>query len=271
MELGDRFRSGRKFINKFLWIICIPIVLNLTELFSYQLIYKTNYLPITKLFIIKIGIISAPPSVGFLLEDFPSPLLHYNGISGLRGIIYEFNLFNVFLMITFILITSFISSGYFSIISAKEESTPGIKNFFINGNENWYKFFILHIIEFIPFAFGIVNNKFVFLAFINVIFMYVDYSIAVDGGRLKDNFKKGILFLFNNLGLTIKMAFYYGMIFSLLSMAVHFLGSLGTIGIIIDIIIVAYFGVAVNRAVLEVYTFVSKYDIKLFLDSDGVF
>lgn len=261
MDLGDRFRSGREFINKCLWIIGIPIVLNLTELFSYQLIYKTNYLPITKLFIIKIGIIQAPPSVSFLLEDFPSPLFQYNSISGLRGIIYELNLFNVFLMITFILIRSFISSGYFSVISAKEESRPGIRNFFINGNENWYKFFILHIIEFIPFVLAIVNNGLAFLAFINVIFIYVDYSIAVDGGKLKDNFRKGISFLFNNLGLTIKMAFYYGMIFSLLSIVVHFLGSLGTIGIIIDIIIVAYFGAVVNRAVLEVYTFANKYDI----------
>lgn len=218
-------------------------------------------MPITKLFTIKIGIIPAPPSVSFLLEDFPSPLFQYNSIGGFRGIIYEFNLFNVFLMITFILITSFISSGYFSVISAKEESRPGIRNFFINGNENWYKFFILYIIEFIPFVLGIVNNKFAFLALINVIFMYVDYSIAVDGGRLKDNFKNGISFLFDNLGLTIKMAFYYGMIFSLLSIIIYFLGNLGTIGVIIDIIIVAYFGAVVNRAVLEVYTFMNKYDI----------
>lgn len=262
MELGDRFRSGREFINKFLWIIGIPIVLNLIQLFSYQFIYKTSYLPITKLFTIKIGIIPAPPSVSFLLEDFPSPLFQYNSISGLKGIIYEFNLFNVFLMITFILITSFISSGYFSVISAKEESRPGIRDFFINGNENWYKFFILHIIEFMPFAFGIVNKNFAFLALINVIFMYVDYSIAADGGKLMDNFKKGISFLFNNLGLTIKMAFYYGMIFSLLSIVIYFLGGLGTIGIIIDIIIVSYFGAIVNRSILEVYTFMIKYDVK---------
>ncbi|MBE6069589.1 MAG: hypothetical protein E7211_18155 [Clostridium lundense] len=262
MELGDRFRGGREFINKFLWIIGIPIFLNLIQLFSYQFIYKTSYLPNTKLFTIKIGIMPAPPSVSFLLEDFPSPLFQYNSISGLRGIMYELNLFNVFLMITVILITSFISSGYFSVISAKEESRPGIRNFFISGNKNWYKFFILYIIEFIPFVFGIVDNKFVFLALINVIFMYVDYSIAVDGGRLKDNFKKGISFLFDNLGLTIRMAFYYGMIFSLLSIVIYFLGGLGATGVIIDIIIVAYFGSVVNRAVLEVYTFVSKYDIK---------
>ncbi|MBM7868656.1 hypothetical protein JOC70_000125 [Clostridium pascui] len=261
MELGDRFRSGREFINKFLWIIGIPIFLNLTQLFSYQFIYKTNYLPITKLFTIKIGIIPAPPSVSFLLEDFPSPLFQYNNIRGLRGIIYEFNLFNVFLMITFILITSFISSGYFSVISAKEESRPGIRDFFINGNENWYKFFILHIIEFIPFALGIVNKRFAFLAIMNFIFMYVEYSIAVDGGRLNDNFKKGISFLFNNLGLTIKMAFYYGVIFSLLNIVVYLLGSLGTLGVITDIIILAYFGAIVNRAVLEVYTLISKYDV----------
>lgn len=54
-------------------------------------------------------------------------------------------------MITFILITSFISSGYFSVISTKKESTPKIKDFFINGNENWFKFFIVHIIRYTPF------------------------------------------------------------------------------------------------------------------------
>lgn len=258
MDLGDRIRNSREFINKSLWVISIPIVLNLAQLFTYMYIYKTSYEAIRKLFTIKIGIISAPPSVSFLLEDFPSPILQYNSNSGLRGIIYELNLFNVFLMITFILITSFISSGYFSVISTKEESTPKIKDFFINGNENWFKFFIVHIIRYTPFLLGIVNNGFMFLVIINVIFMYVDYSIAVDGGMLRDNFKKGISFLFNNLGLTIKMAFYFGMIFSLLSVVVHILGSFGIVGVIIDIIIVAYFGAIVNRAVLEVYTLVNK-------------
>lgn len=55
------------------------------------------------------------------------------------------------------------------------------------------------------------------------------------------------------------MAFYFGFIFSLLSLVVYALAKLSMVGIIVDIIIMAYFGAAVNRAVLEVYSTLNEY------------
>lgn len=254
MQLGEMFSSSRRFINKLLWVVCIPVILDIIQLISYQHIYETDYVPIRKLFIIKIGIISSPPSVNFLLEDFPSAIFQYNN-SGFKGIINEFIVFNILFMITFVLISSFIHSGYLSVIGGANEKGVGIKEFFIMGNRNWFKFFILQIIQFIPMILIIIKRELIILGFINIIFMYVDYSIVADEGNIRDNFRKGINFLFNNLGLTIKIAFYSGFIFSLLSIPIYFLAGFGIIGIIIDIIIIAYFGTVINRMVLEVYTY----------------
>ena len=257
MILGEVFSRSRKFINKILWIAFIPIILDLAQLFAYLYIYKTDYTPVTQIFTLKVGIISSPPSVDFLLGDFPSVIFQYNS-SGLKGIINEITLFNVFFMLTFMLIISFVHSGYLSVLGAKPDSNIFIKDFFILGNKNWFKFFILHIIQFIPMSLMLINKNFMWLAFLNVIFFYVDFSIVIDEGKLWNNFKKGISFLFSNLGLSIKMAFYFGFIFSLLSLVVYALAKLSVVGIIIDITIMAYFGAAVNRAVLEVYSTVNE-------------
>lgn len=263
MQLGEIFSKSRKSINNFLWIICVPIFLDLTDLFAYQYIYKTNYTPLTKIFTIKIGLISSPPSVKFLLEDFPSAIFQYNNNNGFKSIIDGFTLFNVFFMITVMLIVSFINSGYLGILGTKEENHVGIKDFFVLGNLNWFKFFILTIIQFIPMFFIIISREFIVLSmilgFISIVFMYVKYSIIVDEVDIKENFSKGFYFLFDNIGLTIKMAFYFGFIFSLLSMGIYWLASLGTIGVIIDIIIMAYLGLIVNKSVLEVYRINTSY------------
>lgn len=256
MQLGEIFSKSRKSIKNFLWIICVPILLDLTDLFAYQYIYKTTYTPLTKIFTIKIGLISAPPSVKFLLEDFPSAIFQYNN-NGFKSIIDGFTLFNVFFMITVMLIVSFINSGYLGILGTKEENHIEIKDFFVLGNLNWFKFFILTIIQFIPMFLIIISRELIVLSmilgFISIVFMYVKYSIIVDEVDLKENFSKGFFFLFDNLGLTIKMAFYFGFIFSLLSIGIYWLASLGTIGVVIDIIIMAYLGLIVNKSVLEVY------------------
>ncbi|KOA18847.1 hypothetical protein CLHOM_27860 [Clostridium homopropionicum DSM 5847] len=253
MPLGDMFSSGRKFINKFLWIILIPIALDLWQLFAHEYFFKTNYIPIKRLFSLKLGIISSPPSVNFILEDFPPVLLQYNS-NGLKGIIYEVSLFNVFFMITIILITSFINSGYLSVLGGKEEGKIFIKDFFIMGNKNWFKFFVLHLIQYIPVILILFAKEFMVLGLLFILFFYVQYSIVIDEGRISENFIKGMSFLSNNLRLTIKMALYFGFIFSLLSILVYVLTSFSTVGIVLDIIIVAYFGAVVNRAILQVYT-----------------
>ena len=97
------------------------------------------------------------------------------------------------------------------------------------------------------------NKNFMLFSFVSVIFVYVKYSFIVDEVSILKNFRLGIVFLFNNLGLTIQMALYFGVIFSLISLVDFLMLNLGTIGIIIDIVICAYVGAGTNRAVLEIY------------------
>lgn len=253
MSLGEMFSSSRKFINKFFWIILIPIALDLCQLFAHEYFFKAEYIPIKRLFSIKLGIISSPPSVNFILEDFPPVLFQYNN-NGLKGIIHEVSLFNVFFMLSITLITSFIQSGYLSVLGIEEEGKISIKDFFTMGNKNWFKFFVIQLVQYIPVILILYAREFIVLGFLFILFFYVQYSIVVDKGKISDNFLKGMSFLFSNLGLTIKMALYFGFIFSLLSILVYILTSFSTVGIIIDIIIIAYFGAVVNKTVLKVYT-----------------
>lgn len=253
MRTSQRFRESIRFITyKILWIILVPILLDLVSLFSWEKIFHTMYNPAEKLFLIKLGFIDAPPSVQFLLEDFPSPLLKYVS-SGMTGIINGFSPFNVALLITIMLVRSFISSGYMSIIGTSPPEKIKVREFFIRGNKNWPKFFVLGCLSWIPMLLAIFNKDFMFLSFISVIFVYVKYSFVIDEVGILENFKLGILFLFKNFGLTIKMALYFGLIFSLISSVVLPIARFGNIGVIIDIVICGYLGACVNRAVMEIY------------------
>lgn len=88
--------------------------------------------------------------------------------------------------------------------------------------------------------------------------LYVKYSIVVDDVSLIDNFKLGIRFFFENLRLTIKMAFSFGISFSLVGIGIYPLASMGFKGIVLGAIITAYFGAVINKAVLEIYREVSE-------------
>jgi hypothetical protein len=253
MSISERFGEGCKFIgSKILWIVFIPIVLDLANLFSWEKVYHTVYHPVQKLFVIKLGFIEAPPSVSYLLENFPTPLFKYDN-SGVSGIISRITPFNAVLFITVMIVESFLHSGYLNIIGTSFEEKVRIRDFFIKGNRKWHKFFLLDCVTWIPIMLAGFNKNFIFLSFINVIFVYVEYSFVADEVSILKNFLLGIEFLFNNLGLTIKMALYFGLIFSPISLVVFPLANLGTIGIVIDIIICAYFGAATNRAVFEIY------------------
>jgi hypothetical protein len=253
MSISERFSEGCRFIiSKVLWIIFIPIVLDLANLFSWEKVYHTVYKPVQKVFLIKLGFVGAPPSVNFLLEDFPTPLFKYDN-NGFSGIINSFSLFNAALFITVLLIVSFLNSGYMSIIGTSYVEEVRIRDFFIKGNRKWHKFFLLDCITWLPIILMIFDENFMFLSFVSVIFVYVKYSFVTDEVSILENFTLGISFLFNNLGLTIKMAVYFGIIFSLFSVVVFPLAKLGSIGIFIDIVICAYFGAATNRAILDIY------------------
>lgn len=252
MSISERFSESFKFITKRLWIIFIPIILDLANLLSWEKVYHTTYNPTQKMFMLKLGFIGAPPSVNFLFEDFPMTLFKYDSGS-FTGIINKISIFNAGLFITVLLITSFLSSGYLSIVGTSFEKKASIKDFFIKGNKRWAKFLILNLITGLPIILTIYDKNFIFLSFVNIIFVYVKYSFVTDEVSILKNFGLGIAFLFNNLGLSIKMALYFGIIFSLISLIVFPLANLGSIGIIIDIIICAYVGACTNKAVLEVY------------------
>jgi hypothetical protein len=253
MNLGEKLGKGMEFINKNIWIVLVPVMLDVFQLFAYQNIFKTVYVPVRKIFAIKIGFNSAPPSVQYILDDFPSVIFKY-GNNTYNGIINEFSLFNVLLIITYTLIMSFINGRYMYMIGKSEDKPVSIKEFFKPDNKLWFKFFILQIIDIYPFMLMFIKRGFISLAFVNVIFVFVRYSFVADDAGIRDNFKNGISFLFNNLGLAIRMALYYGLLlFSILSIFIFLLTYFSTIGIIIDIIIVGYFGCIVNKAVLEVY------------------
>ena len=130
MSISEKFREGCRFIrNKILWIILIPIVIDLANLLFWQKVYHAAYYPIKKLFMIKFGFIGAPPSVNFILEDFPSFLFKYDS-NGVSGIINRLSLFNVALFITVMLIRSFLNSGYMSIVGTNYVEEVRIADFF---------------------------------------------------------------------------------------------------------------------------------------------
>lgn len=257
MKLIDKLSDGFKYINKVMWIILIPIIFDVSELLIYQHVFQTKYIPRINLFTFKIGFPSPPPSIRFVLQDFPSVILQYKN-NVFNGIVNEFTIFNVLLIITVTLIISYIKSSYLRVISKEINKPVGLKDLFELDNTLWVKFLVLQIIMFLPFALMFIREEFLFLAVINIILIYVQYSFVVDGGSILSDFKKGVAFLFNNLGLTIKMSFYFGAMFSLLSIAIFILSGMGLIGIIINIVIVAYFGAATNKAVLEIYRELSK-------------
>lgn len=252
MNLRDKLSEGSNFVNKILWIIAIPITLDLVGLFSYERLFHTVYVPAIKIFTIKLGFMFNPPSVKYLLDDFPSTLFQYNN-NALTGIITSFNLFNVLLAVTVLLIYSFIHSGYMSVIGTDVNNKISIKDFFIKGNKNWFKFYLFNCVLYLPLTFVLIDKSFILLSFVNVIFVFVKYSMVVDEVNILDNFKIGIRFLFCNLGLALKMALYYGFLFSLLSLLIYGVASIGTAGVVIDIIICAYFGAVINKAVMECY------------------
>ncbi|MDP4142946.1 MAG: hypothetical protein Q8936_00485 [Bacillota bacterium] len=252
MDLGKKIEDGIKYVNKHIWIISIPIIIDLITLFLYQVIYQISYTPAYKFFALKLGFVSSPPSVSYLLEDFPT-ILFQNNQNGIVGFVNRITASNVLLIITVTFVMSFISSVYLCAIDKSYDNAEGIKNFLVNGNKLWPKFFIIQAIGTIPFILIIFSKWLIISAFINILFIYVSYSFIVDEVNIKENFRRGIGFLFGNFGLTIKIALYFGFILSFISIFIFLIAKVGTAGVIVDIIVMAYLGTVANKAVLEIY------------------
>ncbi|EHQ89393.1 hypothetical protein [Desulfosporosinus youngiae] len=259
MAITEWLMEQFKAIHKVIWIILLPIILDIGELSLFERIFKTEYEPISKLFNLKIGFISAPPSIRYILEDFPSLIFQYNS-SAFRGVINQINLTNMLLLLSVLLVTSFLGSGYLSVISQAGHKRVTFKDFLRDGNKVWFKFFSLTLLGVIPILLVLIKKElgYAYLSLIYLPLVYVKYSIVVDEVSLIDNFKLGISFLFNNLGLTIKMAFSFGVSFSLVGIGIYPLAAMGFQGIVLGAIITAYFGAVINKAVLEIYREISE-------------
>ncbi|KGK91097.1 hypothetical protein DP73_05525 [Desulfosporosinus sp. HMP52] len=253
-KLNEQFQA----IHKVIWIILLPVVLDIGELSLFERILKSEYQPISRLFNLKIGFISAPPSIRYILEDFPSLIFQYNYSSPFQGIINQVNLTNMLLLLSIVLVTSFLNSGYMSVIGQAGYKRVTVKDFFRDGNKLWFRFFILALLEVIPFLLILIKREFGYFSLGYVALVYVKYSMVVDQVSIRNNFKLGISFLFKNLGLTIKLAFSFGILFSLVGISIHPLAAMGFYGIVIGAIITAYFGAVINKAVLEIYREVSE-------------
>lgn len=250
MNLTEKLSKAREAMGKTLWIVFVPIVLDVIVFTTYTQIFKMKYYPPAKFFILKLDVISVPPSTSYLLENFPSSIIGFNSQYDVTGFIQEINMLNMLIVLSSIMIISFFKSGYMGCVERAGIEKVKPLDFFVFGNKNWFKFFVLDIINIIPALLMFKSLKYLYLRILFVIFFYVKYSIVVDGKSLGQNFSRGISLLFDNLGLTIKMALYYGFLFSLIR---SFFSASENIGVIISIVIISFLGVIFNKATLEVY------------------
>ena len=100
MAITEKLMEQFKAIHKVIWIILLPVILDIGELSLFKRIFKSEYEPVSKLFNFKIGFISSPPSIRYFLEDFPSLIFQYNS-SAFRGVINQINLTNMLLYYLF--------------------------------------------------------------------------------------------------------------------------------------------------------------------------
>lgn len=258
MSITEKFKQSFKSIKKLILLALIPVGLDIFNLVLFENIFKTAYIPMNRSFVFKLGVISTPPSVKYILEDFPSAVFTYNSNTGFTGIISSISLLNIFLILVFFLITSFITSGYLVCLEKAGRENIRIKDFFIEGNKYWFKIFILNLINIIPLMLMFIDISFIMVSFLFVILYYVKFAVVVDKDTLKNNFRKGINIFMENLWITVKLALYCGFIFVFLSIIMFMLARLGKIGIIIDIFITSYLGMAFNKCALEIYRDKSK-------------
>lgn len=151
-------------------------------------------------------------------------------------------------------------SGYLAVISQAGYKRVTVKDFLIEGNKLWFKFFILTLLGVIPMLLVLIKKElgYGYFGLVFLLLVYVKYSIVVDDVSLIDNFKLGISFLCENLRLTIKMAFSFGILFSLVGIGIYPLATMGFKGIVMGAIVTAYFGAVINKAVLEIYREISE-------------
>lgn len=254
MNLNEKLSFAFKEVNKKILIVLIPIILDLINYFSCISILKTTYKPPNKIFIFKFGVISAPPSINYILENFPSVFFNYNTSYGNTGLLCRVTYFTFLAAILYTLIASFVKSLYMSYLEKNSEEKLKLITLLVEGNKNWGRYFILSALDTAVILLCFQSSGFLLL-YIPLIFLYyVQYSIVVDKElTFKENFSKGANVLFGNMKLSLKMAIGYGLLLSLLSFLIFPLCHSGIDGIIFSIVLLSYFGTIINKAVLEIY------------------
>jgi hypothetical protein len=203
------------------------------------------------------SIISAPPSVRYLIKNFPSPLLEYKN-GAFLGIINELTLFNILLFFTVICFISFIEGGYLGSINDIKNKSCSLKDFIYFGNKFWCRLFLLNLICYIPFLLGFIDEAFVWISILYMPFFYIEYLMVVEDISLISGLKESINVLMNNFSITIKMMLQCGVLYVPISCAVYIFSYLGYFGMGFSIFIVNYFGVCVNKTVFEIYKNLKK-------------
>ncbi|GAA0727294.1 hypothetical protein GCM10008905_24730 [Clostridium malenominatum] len=252
MSIGDKYFESMKKLRKYLWLILIPVGMDMFDLILNEYIYKIKYTPLNRFITLKIGLVDTPPSIRFLLEDFPSPLFSFKN-NVITGLLTRVDVFTICLTITIMLLTSYLKGVYLVGLKKVGEEKFDVRELLMIDNRIWGKLFAYDLIITIPILLMLKDRSFILLTFILIFFVYIEYSIVLDNISLLRNFQKGIGFLFDNLGLTIKIAFFSGIIYSLLSIVIYPMARLGNIGVLIDTIIMAYFGIGINKTMMETY------------------
>ncbi|MEJ8555261.1 hypothetical protein [Tepidibacter sp. Z1-5] len=257
MNLKEILKKSMKSVNKSIWIILIPCIIDISNLISYEKIFNIKYILNSYMISFKMSIISVPPSAKHIIKNFPSPLLEYKNEAFL-GIINELTLFNIFLFLTVICLMSFIKAGYLGSINDMKNERCSLNDFIYFGNEFWYRLFLLNLICYIPFFLAFIDQAFIWISILYIPFFYVEYVIVVEDILLISALKESINVLIDNFKLTIKMMFQCGVLYLPISVAVYIFSFWGDFGIGFSIFIVNYFGVCVNKTVFEIYKNLKK-------------
>jgi len=269
MELFNVLGEGYKRTSKIIWIALVPIAMDLVSYLLYINIFNLHYSGTDNLFILKLGIIQAPPTVKYILKDFPNVLYSYNSDYGMTGIITELNAFSCLLLLNCILFSSFLTSGYMGCLERAGIKRVTPIDFFILGNRNWFKYFVLSLVYYIPMILGLMGIiPAAFLLFLFFV-IFVQYAIVVDDLPIRDSFSNGLRVFINNVILVIKIGICYGLIFSLASIILLPLSRGGILGIIMVIAVVNTLGIGVNKAVLEIYRKLSSKDSNIIRKRDN--
>lgn len=240
MSFKEKWKISLDWTIDNLWVLLVPIVFNLANVFMYQFIYKVNYSPVGKGVLLKIGTLSAPPNMSFLVENFPNVL---------RNLVFM-DLNNVLLFITTIMIISFFEANYLNILSMDE---PAFKYIFRISNRLWIRVIIFNLLVSIPMLLSFINHYLYLISIGGIILVYTKYALVVEDEGFIRTLKKSIGFLFDNLPETFGLVIQGGLILSLARLVIWPSVQFGIGGILFATVLFSFIGVILNKIQMTIY------------------